>query len=274
MLSWRSPRGHANGVAAMSGACIAPGRASLHALAWLARVGATPQDPLRLIIGCSERVARDHVRRLVDAGLVRRVAMTRGEGTLLVITPAGAVMAGYPAARAPRRVAPTTWAHTCACAWAAAWLQLRAQTRWAADTQMQWWSEREVLHDAFWRREVRYSDRRGRNTVTHRPDLGVRIAERPVAVEVELQRKQRARLVGILQTYAELSAGEQPVYGGVIYITASQDIARAVRAAADNVGLVSPLLSFRALPDVIEQTVHAASVLAEQRAAAAQDAAS
>jgi len=108
----------------------------------------------------------------------------------------------------------------------------------------------------------------------HREPTGAPSRARCVAVEVELQRKQRARLVGILQTYAELSAGEQPVYGGVIYITASQDIARAVRAAAEDVGLVSPLLSFRALPDVIEQTVHAASVLAEQRAAAAQDAAS
>lgn len=250
----------------MSGVSVAPGRQSLHALAWLARVGAAPQEPLRLIIGCSERVARDHVRRLVDAGLVRRVAMTRGDGTLLVITPAGAVRAGYRAARAPRRVAPTTWAHTCACAWTAAWLQLRAQTRWAADTQMQWWSEREILHDAFWRREVRYSDRRGHNTVTHRPDLGVRIAGRPVAVEVELQPKQRARLLGILQTYADLSHGDTPIYGGVIYITPSEDIQRSVRSAAADVGLTSALLSCRSLDDVVEQTIQAADLLTVQRA--------
>lgn len=249
----------------MSGMCIAPGPRTLQALAWLARVGAAPQEPLRLVMGWSEMLVYDHVRRLVDAGLVRRVAMTRGHGSLLVTTPAGAVMAGYRAGRAPRSIAPTTWAHTAACAWTAAWLQLRGQTRWAADTQMRWWSEREVLHDAFWRRDVRYTDRRGHNIVTHRPDLGVRIAGRPVPVEVELQRKARVRLVAILQTYAELSLGEQAVYGGVIYVTGSADVARAVRSAATDVGLTAPRFSVRALHDVVEQTIQASLLLGEQR---------
>ena len=36
------------------------------------------EEPLRLAMGWSEMLAYDHVRRLVGAGLVRRVPMTRG----------------------------------------------------------------------------------------------------------------------------------------------------------------------------------------------------
>ena len=35
----------------MSGGCIAPGARSLEGLAWLARVGASPQEPLALVMG-------------------------------------------------------------------------------------------------------------------------------------------------------------------------------------------------------------------------------
>jgi hypothetical protein len=216
-------------------------------------------------MGWSEMLVYDHVRRLVRAGLVRRVAMTRGDGSLLVITAAGAVIAGYPAGRAPRSLAPTTWAHSSACAWVSAWLTLRGKTRWAADAQLGWWSERDVLQDRFWRRDVRYQDRRGSVRVTHRPDLGVRIAGRPVAVEVELQRKVRARLLGILVMYAQLSSGADAPYGGVIYVTASDDVAQAVRRVAADAGLRAPALSVRALCDVIEQTRSAADELAAAR---------
>ena len=61
---------------------------------------------------------------------------------------------------------------------------------------MRWWSEREILHGAGWRHRFSYQDRRGTARVTHRPDLAVLIAGRPVPVEVELQRKPRARLLG------------------------------------------------------------------------------
>ena len=252
----------------MSGVCVGPGRRSLEALGWLARVGAAPHEPLGLVMGWSEMLVYDHVRRLVRAGLVRRVAMTRGHGSLLVITPAGAVIAGYPAGRAPRSLAPTTWAHTSACAWVSAWLALRLQTRWADDPAMAWWSERDVLQDRFWRRDVRYQDRRGSVRVTHRPDLGVRIAGRPVPVEVELQRKVRARLLGILSMYAQLSLGVDAAYGGVIYIAGSEDVAAAVRRVAADAGLRAPALSVRALREVIQQTRAAALELAGRRAPA------
>ena len=252
----------------MSGACVGPGRRSLEGLAWLARVGASPLEPLRLVLGCNERRAHDHVQRLTAAGLVKRVAMRRGDGSLIVLTTNGALEAGYPANRAPRSLAPTTWAHSSACAWVSAWLALRLQTRWAADPQMAWWSDRDVLGDRFWRREVRYQDRRGSVRVMHRPDLGVRIAGRAVPVEVELQRKVRARLLGILSMYAQLSSGQDAPYGGVIYVTASDDVSGAVRSVAADAGLRAPQLSVRALAEVIEQTRAAALELAAGRAAA------
>jgi hypothetical protein len=222
----------------------APGRQSLQAMAWLARVGASPLEPLALVMGCSERVAHDHVRRLAAAGLVDRVAMRRGDGSLIVLTRRGAVEAGYPPGRALRSLAPTTWAHSSACAWASAWLELRGHT---------WWSEREIAQDPFWRRDVRYQDRRGSVAVTHRPDLGVRVAGRPGAIEVELQRKVRARLVAILAMYAHASGGEDAALGGVLYVTARQDVADAVKRAAADAGLRAPALSFRTLADVIAQ---------------------
>jgi hypothetical protein len=234
----------------MSGACVAPGPKSLHGLAWLARVGASPLEPLQLVLGCSQRRALDHVRRLSDADLVRRVTMTRGEGSLLLVTAAGARVAGLPAASAPRSVAPTTWAHASGCAWASAWLALRGRS---------WVSEREVLDDEFWRCELRYQDRRGTVRVTHRPDLGVDTAAGPVAIEVELQRKSAARLRAICAMYAQLTEHDAP-FGGVIYICDREDVADRVAAAAQLVGLRASALSVRTLHDVVAQTRAAAGV--------------
>lgn len=228
---------------------LGPGRQSLHALAWLARVGASPLEPLQLVMGCSERVAHDHVRRLQDARLVVRTPMRRGDGSLIVLTRKGAIEAGLPAGHALRSVAPTTWAHMSACAWVSAWLEVRGRV---------WFSEREILQDDCWRYEVRYKDRRGNVNVTHRPDLAVQIDAGPVAIEVELQPKLRARLQGILGMYAELCDPADPVLAGVIYITGSEDITALVNAAAQDVDLGAPALSFRSLQTVKQQTRDAA----------------
>ena len=91
---------------------VGPARAGgLEALEWLARVGCSPIEPLALVSGCGERTTRDHVRRLEGGGLVRRVAMTRGAGSLIVVTERGARVAGEGRLGAPRSVAPSTWAH-------------------------------------------------------------------------------------------------------------------------------------------------------------------
>jgi hypothetical protein len=234
----------------MSGACVAPGPRSLQGLAWLARIGATPLEPLQLVLGCSRRRTLDHVRRLSDAELVRRVTMTRGHGSLLVVTAAGAQVAGLPASSAPRSVAPATWAHASGCAWVSAWLALRGRS---------WVSEREVADDDFWRCEVRYQDRRGTVRITHRPDLGVRTASGPVAIEVELQRKAAARLRAICAMYAQLTEHDAPL-GGVIYVCDRDDVADRVAVAADVVGLKAPMLSLRTLSDVVVQARAAAAV--------------
>jgi hypothetical protein len=224
---------------------VAPGPRSLHGLAWLARVGATPLEPLQLVLGCSRRRALDHVRRLRDAALVRRVAMTRGDGSLLVVTAAGARVAGLPASSAPRSVAPSTWAHASACAWVSAWLQLRGRS---------WVSEREIFDDEFWCHDVRYEDRRGSVRITHRPDLGVQTTAGPVAIEVELQRKAATRLRGICAMYAQLTEDHDAPLGGVIYVTSRHDVAQRVAATAQLVGLKAPALSVRTLQDVVAQT--------------------
>jgi len=229
---------------------IAPGHASLLALEWLARVGAAPAEAVQLVMGCSERVARDHIRRLEIAGLVQRRTMRRGDGALVVLTRAGALEAGCPARRAVRTVGPTTWAHTTACAWVSAWLEVRGRT---------WWGERELLDDEDeWRYELTYEDHRGTARVTHRPDLAVQIATGPVAIEVELQRKTPRRQRGICAMYSQLTDDDGPL-AGVIYITDRTDVAELVARVADEVGLCNPTISFRTMRDVKAQTRAAAS---------------
>jgi hypothetical protein len=220
----------------------------MQALAWIARVGATPFDALVLMMGCSRRKALDHVRRLQDAGLVTRAAMRRGDGTLVLLTRAGAREAGCPTRRA-RSLAPHAWAHASGCAWASAWLELRGRA---------WVSEREVLEDDLYSYDLRYRDHRGTVRVTHRPDLIVQMRSGPMAIEVELQRKAPARLRGILAMYAELTEDDGPL-AGVIYITDRADVSELVTRSARDSGLLAPALSMRTFETVLEQTRAAAA---------------
>ena len=224
---------------------VRPGPRSMQALSWLGRVGATPAEPFELVLGVGERVAYDHVRRLEAAGLVKRVPMRRGQGSLIVLTRAGALEAGYPASRAPRSITPTTWAHTSACAWVSAWLEVRGRA---------WRSEREIAEDDFWRFPVRYQDRRGTARVTHRPALAAQTGSGSVAIEVELQRKTQARLYGILSMYTDMTDGDEAPLAGVIYVTGNADVDNIVRRTADRAWLSPPALSFRTLDLVIAQT--------------------
>jgi len=200
----------------------------MEALGWLARVGMSPAEPLRLVMNWTERHAYDHVRRLVAAGYLVRVPMTRGEGSLLVVTPEGATIGGHGELGAPRSVAPTTWAHAVATAWVAAWCELHAR---------QWVSEREIRRDPSWDGQVQYKDRGGaQRRIRHRPDLGTTSDDgRTVALEVELQPKSTDRLRGILGMYARRIDEDQ--LAGVIYICKTPAIAKAVQSAADAAGL-------------------------------------
>jgi len=248
----------------VSGLCVGPGPRSLEALAWLARVGGAPQEPLRLAMGWSESLAYDHVRRLVQAGLVRRERMIRGEGSLILATSAGAMSAGYLASRAPRSLGVSTHGVTRARAWVSAWLELRLRTRWAGEATA-WWSAMDVAEDEYWHCEVRYEDRRGTVRVAHRPDLAVQISQRLIAIEIELGHKPRGRLLGTLQMYRELCDGDDAPFSGVIYITNRDDVDDRVRRLADDAGLDGSLVSFRRLEDIIEQTYTAARDRAANR---------
>jgi hypothetical protein len=220
----------------------------MDALAWIARVGAAPFDALQLVMGCSRRRALDHVRRLKDAGLVTRAAMRRGDGTLILLTRAGALEAGCPTRRA-RSLGPHAWAHASGCAWVSAWLDLRGRA---------WVSEREVLEDDLWSYQLRYRDHRGTARVTHRPDLIVQMRSGPMAIEVELQRKAPVRLRGILGMYAELTEDDGPL-AGVIYICDRADVTELVTRCARDSGLLAPALSMRSFRTVLEQTRDAAA---------------
>ena len=241
-----------------------PGPRSLVALRWLVRVGAAPGEPIALVMHWSRAALDDHVARLVRAGLARRVPMTRGQGSLIVATAEGARTVGDAGVAAPRNVAPTTWAHTVACAWAAAWFEVR---------QRPWLSSREISQDDGWTGHVVYRDGYGRTQrITHRPDIGTLLGdpERRIAVELELQRKSATRLRGILGMYAQRTAQPGAELGGVVYITASANVASGVRAAAAAVGLdehPAGRLRLLALDDVIAQTRTAA--LRERAAARA-----
>ena len=224
---------------------VRPGPRSIQALSWLARVGATPAEPLGLVLGVTERVAYDHVRRLEAARLVKRVPMWRGQGSLIVLTSAGAVEAGYPASRGRRSITPTTWAHASACAWVSAWLEVRGRA---------WWSEREIVEDDFWRFPVRYQDRRDTARATHRPDLVVQTGTGSIAIQVEVQQRTRTRLHGILSMYTDLTDGDEAPLAGVIYVTGNAAIDKIVRCTADRAWLTSPALTCRTLDLVIAQT--------------------
>src|SRR5271157_1831180 len=104
---------------------VSPGPASLHGLAWLARVGASPCEPLSLAMGWGQRTTFNHLARLQDAGWIARVAMARGQGSLILVTARGVSVAGDLGVGPPRSVGPTNWAHATACAWVAAWLEVR-----------------------------------------------------------------------------------------------------------------------------------------------------
>ena len=230
----------------MSFVSVRPGRVTLGALEWLARVGCSPMEPLALVSGCGERATRDHVRRLENEGLVRRVAMTRGAGSLIVVTESGARMAGEGRLGAPRSVAPSTWAHAVASAWVAASFQVRDRP---------WVSPREVALDPGWQATVTYRDASGdTRRVLHRPDLGTEVKGAPVAVEVELQRKSKERLRGILDMYRERTSGPDKGLASVVYIAGNQDVTRTLQGVAETAGLPERAFRVVALGEVIEQT--------------------
>jgi hypothetical protein len=171
-------------------------------------------------------VARRRLAALVRGGLVAAHRMPTSPAHVHVVTPAGLQLAGLGAWTAPR------WR----------WSQFRHEHT-AVEIALD-------LLDAGWQvipeRRMRQEDALGvsawslvvpterAGAQTHYPDLWVRRdAARGGwrAVEVELARKSLARLVGILSAYRDRGSG-------VTYYTADQQVADAVRRAAERARLV------------------------------------
>lgn len=188
------------------------GPAALRVLEWLARVGPAPADAVAVAFAWSERRALQCAAQLAGDGWVRRQPMTRGDGSLLLVTAGGSDRVR--AATRPRSQppAPTWWAHHVACAWTAAWLTVRGRA-------MQ--GPAEVDIDESWRGELSWRDGRGPRQVGHRPDLAwLPEAGERVAIEVELARKAPARLEAALELHAAWRAAGRTA--GVIYVCSDE----------------------------------------------------
>lgn len=230
-------------------------------LRWLARVGPSPLDAWRCAMGWSEVAAWSHARRLEREGWLRRVPMARGDGSLFMATRVGVAVASA-WVTAPKPPAPTWWAHLSGCAWMAAWLTVRGREMFAP---------RELLDDDRWTDEVRWLERYAYwRTAGHRPDLVFDLNGAAIAVEVELARKNAARMRAILDLHARWCRSGHT--SGVFYVCDSEDGCERVRKFAGEKGLsVRPRGGLRVelLETIKQQTLEQAEARRRDRPARA-----
>ena len=161
------------------------------------------------------------VARLVDAGLVERVATLPGDPTLLRASEQGTVYAGLglPAAK----ISPGQVDHWLACADVALW----AEGRWGIESVI---SERELR---FTEQDPRHpiascvvGELPGGRPMLHRPDLVVADSDRRMAIEVELTTKAPRRLEQIVRSWRRARHVEK-----VLYVAPAGPTQRAVERA-------------------------------------------
>src|SRR3954470_2930780 len=242
-------------VSGRGGVARGPGWRSLEALAWLARLEVAGLEPLGLAMGWGRRAVYSHVARLMRAGLVVR-AFDR-DGSVVAITAAGrrAVGADRGDVRAGA-IHGSGLRHARAVSWVAALLTLR---------EREWVSDLEARRRPEWLVPVVWTGRRA----GHRPDLGIVVRGRRVAVEVELSLKAPRRLDAILRGYDEaLACGA--IAGGLIYVSDRPDVLAAVRRAAAGVGLPGSRVGLRPLTEVQEEVRRLAHERASARLAAVE----
>jgi hypothetical protein len=198
-------------------------------------------------MGWGLRATQSHSQRLEHEGWLRRFAMTRGQGSLLVATDRGIRVAELALSAAPRP-APTWWAHDCACAWTAAWLTVR---------DADWRGPREVLADPGLTGQLEWQTRTGSRRSTHRPDLTLEIPDGQVVVEVELQRKDTRRLGAILSMYRGWI--DESRIAGVVYVCGSQRLADRVREFSLEAGLPAKVTRIELLDSIRTQTTRLAA---------------
>ncbi len=181
-------------------------------------------------MGWSEVAARSHARRLEHERWLARYPMTRGDGSLFVATRAGVRMVGL-SLRPAGPPGPTWWAHHCACAWMAAWLQLRDR---------QFLGDRELLNEPAWSGQATWMTFAGYHHRGHRPDIVATASQGgKVPIEVELQQKALPRLRGILSMYLNWKIDRR--VAAVMYVCGDQDGADRIRRVGAEIGLLDEL---------------------------------
>jgi hypothetical protein len=145
-------------------------------------------------------------------------------------------------------MAPSSWAPACAYAWIGASFEVKG---------LSWVSRHEVAQDPGWSATVTYESRSSLNMrrISHRADMGRFLADgSPIAIEVELQRKPRDILEGILEMYRRRTTGPDATLKAVIYVAGNKDVANAITRAAEKARLTKNELRVETLDWAIEQT--------------------
>jgi hypothetical protein len=174
---------------------------------WIARMGAVAIGHVQGRYGICRSVSYEVVARLVEAGLIERVATLPGDPTLLCTTPQGIAYAGLglPAAR----VGAGAVDHWLACADVAIW----AERRWSRDSLM---SERELRFAELDASKPIASAIVGElpdgRPMLHRPDLVIRDDGHTLAIEVELTPKAPRRLEHIVRCWRRARYVERVLY--------------------------------------------------------------
>ena len=188
---------------------------------WIGSLGAVEVRQVGKRLGVGRSVAYGLVARLIEAGLLERLALLRGEPALIRATEDGLRFAGLglPVAQ----------------------VRLGEGQHWIAVADVVLWAElvygpESVLSE----RELRFAEQLEGKAIAscvlgelpdgwqllHRPDLVVANGERPIAVEVELTPKAPARLRAIVKAWRRARHVER-----VLYLCPAGLTQRAVEAA-------------------------------------------
>lgn len=170
-------------------------------------MGAVELGHVRRRWGIGRSVGYALVARLVEAGLLERIATLPGDPTLLRASDDGITYArlGLPAAK----VGPGQVDHWLACADVALW----AEERWGPEALT---CERELrLHEREAREPIGscvVGELPGGRPMLHRPDLLISDSGRRMAIEVELTVKAPGRLEQIVRSWRRARHVEKVLY--------------------------------------------------------------
>jgi hypothetical protein len=194
-------------------------------VAWIGRMGAVELGHIRRRFGVGRSVAYALVRRLVEAGLLERVATLPGDPTLIRATLNGLRYVHLPLPLA--KVSAYQSDHWAACSSVALW----AEERFGRDAVI---SERELRRlEAESERPIGscvIGEHRNGHELLHRPDLLVTDNGSPIAIEVELTPKAPRRLEAIVRGFRRARHLER-----TIYVVGDGSTRRAVERAVEKV---------------------------------------